>query len=117
MEDTVFNFKCIHCGNVYSTLRGIGSHVRQIHQKKFRHNDFEPTTEKARPLVYGKSRSRAARAAKAQIDCLTPIMSVSIAARCSVLSSRLPGISVGDTKNNLNQRTTSERQKRRCRLA
>jgi uncharacterized C2H2 Zn-finger protein len=72
MEDTVLNFKCIRCGRVYSTLRGISSHVRQTHQKKFRHSDFEPTTEEALPLVYGKSRSRAAQAVEAQIDRLTP---------------------------------------------
>lgn len=72
MEDTVFNFKCIRCGKVYSTLRGISAHVRQTHQKKFRHSDFEPTTEIALPLSYGKSRSRTAQAVEAQIDRLTP---------------------------------------------
>lgn len=71
-KDTVSNFKCIHCGKVYSSMRGICSHITQAHRKKFKHYDFQLTNEEALPLVYGKSRSKEALAAEAEIDHLTP---------------------------------------------
>ncbi|MEN6309307.1 MAG: hypothetical protein ABFD91_16295 [Anaerohalosphaeraceae bacterium] len=70
--ETKLNYRCVRCKKVYSTLRGISSHVNQIHNKKFRHRDFELTTEEAQPLQYGKSRSRDARIQEAQIRCNTP---------------------------------------------